>query len=286
MHTTIKTLFHENKTYYDTHADLYEHSSWYYFNRYKSKAVDDELVFCLRQIGKNHMKVLELGPGTGYLASKLVRLSSMDITYTGIEHSSKMARILKRRLNGAFKAFSVISDSVSSDLIRQEIAGSFDLIMGSSILHHLPDYDDVIRELASKLKPGGVMYFVREPVHRHECEPANPVKDIFTLIYRKIDRILLKPAVKRALWPQKVKQPDPKAIAVHMFKNGISLKPFYRLSENGIRVLKIRKYNRSPSSLISFIQNQWFPLTRKDIFGNTLFSIVMRLDDENIICCP
>ena len=69
----LDSYYQANREYDNRNVSKYEASSWYFFNRYKSKMVSRELKKCLSLIGNlNYFRVLEIGPGTGYLLKKLL----------------------------------------------------------------------------------------------------------------------------------------------------------------------------------------------------------------------
>ena len=267
-------MYEKNINYYERNANRYENSSWYFFNKYKDKTLQKELKQCIQLINKDHLTVLEIGPGTGYLLSKLLKIKKISFNYTGIEHSSEMMNILIKRYKNKLRTMETLKASVSAEYIAKNLSGrKFDLIIGSSILHHLPDYNAVIKQLLSLLNLNGVIYFVREPIHKYECADVKRWQSITNHIYESINAIFLKPGVKKILWSKKEKQEDTKDIAIHMFKEGVSIKPFLDLCEADFRLIFLRKYNRRASSFFSFLENKWLKRTRIDIFGNTLFAI-------------
>jgi ubiquinone/menaquinone biosynthesis C-methylase UbiE len=271
---SMETIYEKNIKYYERNARKYEDSSWYFLNKYKNKTLRKELKQCIKYINKDCLSVLEIGPGTGYLLNKLLNIKNMNYKYTAIEHSTEMLKILEERYKNKLNNIEILNASVSVEYVVDHLAGrKFDLIIGSSILHHLPDYDGIINELARLLNLNGVIYFVREPINKYECANAKIYINIFNYIYESINAFFLKPEIKRILWPKKEKQEDTKEIAVHMFKEGISVKSFLDLCKMNYRLIVFRKYNRRASSFFSFVENKWFKWTRKDIFGNTLFAI-------------
>jgi len=271
-------LYAANKAYYERNAGRYEAASWYYFNRYKATAVRGEIRHCVSLlIGRPALRVLEIGPGTGYLLGFLLEEAALPIRYTGIEHSTEMTRILTSRHAARCTEFSVISGSVTAGLLdNMHGAGEFDLVLGSSILHHLPDYEDVVRSLAGLIAPGGLMYFVREPIHRDECATPGVLSRVSEYCFRKADGLLMTPVVRKRLWPAKVKAEDASAIAIQMFRDGVTTRIFRGLENGGFRRIAYRRYNRRVSSFFSFLENKWCAPLRKDIFGNTLYSICLQ----------
>lgn len=264
-----------NKEYYERNAKGYEMSSWYFFNTYKDTCVNNEIKECLNRINKPEIKILEIGPGTGYLLSKIIKHGKNKIDYLGADHSQEMTAVLTDRYKEKVNRMRTHVNSINSktvDLITEK----FDMIIGSSILHHLPDYESVINKLADKTEDGGILYFVREPLGAADCKLSNTVKDILEKIYRNIDFMLLKPFFKKLLWPQKIKQESSKEIAPVMYSKGVSLDIFKKLSEKRFSIISLRTYNRRASSFFSFMENKWLESLRKDIFGNTLFSITLQ----------
>ena len=277
--TQSDDLYAASKDYYNRNAGSYEASSWYFLNRYKDAMVTREIRTCLALIGtREKLKVLEFGPGTGYLLSKLARYSTSPIQFTGFEHSLEMQTIIKERWMKSCECMTFHDSVTESALERIKGQQRFDLVIGSSILHHLPDYEGVVRNGALLLERGGVMYFVREPLHRTECLQDGVVCRMTDCCYRTIGRLLLSPGVKRVLWPRKTKAEDSEIVGVHMYKDGISTLPFRALEQDGFSIAFFRKYNRRPSSMLSRCDNSWLRTFRRDVFGNTLFAIgIVRL---------
>jgi ubiquinone/menaquinone biosynthesis C-methylase UbiE len=271
----MEQFYQENKKYYERNAGNYENSSWYFFNKYKHNSVNKEIQKCVQAINSKKIKVLEIGPGTGYLISKLIKQPGISYDYCGIEHSEEMTAILLSRYKDKFP-IKIYNNSVNADFVQKELKDmKFDLIIGSSILHHLPDYKELIGIFAGLLNENGVMYFVREPIHKNECQPSGFIKNGFASIYGGINNFFMRPRIKQMFWPEKTKQENPTKIGIHMFIEGVSVKPFYELTEKGFHPLFHRKYNRRASSFYSYVENKWLRFLRKDIFGNTLFAIAI-----------
>ena len=270
--------YERNASYYDRNFSRYEASSWYMFNKYKNAAVLKEIRCCLHILrDKPVLRVLEIGPGTGYLLGKVLSISKSYISYKGIEHSKRMSDILFERYGKLCRDITIINESVTGDtLVRILREEKFDLIMGSSILHHLLDYEQIVRRISGNIAEGGVLYFVREPIARDECQSGNFWSDYIEKIYCMTSSLLMTPFIRARLWPGKIKAEDTSNIAFHMFKDGISTKVFRELETQGFIFVFTRRYNRRVSSFLSYVENKWLAPLRKDIYGNTLFSICMR----------
>jgi len=94
-------------------------------------------------------KVLEIGCGTGLFTRKVYNATNAEITATDIsEELLTEARTLLPQ--ATFK----IDDAMNLSFIDN----SFDVVYGSSVLHHL-DFDLSLQEIYRVLKPGGRMVF-------------------------------------------------------------------------------------------------------------------------------
>jgi SAM-dependent methyltransferase len=94
-------------------------------------------------------KVLEIGCGTGLFTEKVLNQTKAEITATDLsEDLLEVAR--KKDLPITFKAEDAMNLSFKNE--------SFDVVFGSSILHHL-DFEKSLNEIYRVLKPGGRLVF-------------------------------------------------------------------------------------------------------------------------------
>jgi SAM-dependent methyltransferase len=102
---------------------------------------------------------LEIGAGTGYFSLNLMRAGVIgEAVCTDV--SPGMLAALER--NAAELGLDV--DTVTCDATALPFSdGSFDLVIGHAVLHHLPDVDRSFREFARVLAPGGTLFFAGEP---------------------------------------------------------------------------------------------------------------------------
>lgn len=264
----MESGYRKNIAYYDRNAGRYEGASPYFRNKYKDSALREELERCVALTGRNQLAVLEIGAGTGYLLSKLVRIKGASYNYTGVEHSPEMTKILLSRYKYRVRNLKVLEASVSVEYLEENLVGNkYDLIIGGSILHQLPDYEEVVRKLSSMLKVNGVMYFAREPIHKRECAGFTRWQRRMNGVCEWIDSVLAK--------PEKAKRMD-----FQVCREGVSRKPFMDLCEADHRRVIYRKYNRRASSLVSYLENRWFRRSRMDVYENTMFSIGIQRQDR------
>jgi len=109
----------------------------------------------LRSFGRS----LELGAGTGYFSLNLLQAGVVsEATCTDI--SPGMVEALAR--NAARLGLDVEAHVADAEDLPFD-DGSFDLVLGHAVLHHLPDLDRAWREIHRVLRPGGVAVFAGEP---------------------------------------------------------------------------------------------------------------------------
>ena len=97
--------------------------------------------------------VLELGCGTGALTKPLLELEP-KLKLCGIDVSPRTIENISARLSEYKRASFEIADS--SRLPYTD--GTFEVVMGNSVLHHVP-LQETIREMHRVLKPSGVIWF-------------------------------------------------------------------------------------------------------------------------------
>jgi len=253
--------YRSNIGYYDLNAGRYESSPAHSSNEHQEAALREELERCVALTGRNQLSVLEIGPGTGYLLGMLVKIKGISYNYTGVDHSTEMTKILLSRYRYRIRNIKVLQASVSAGYIDGTLMGNrYDLILGSSVLHQVPDREEVVRKLSRLLNANGVMFFTREPVHRSECAGSAKWQARANGLYGCLDSLLSK-------------RPEAEGPGSPGFGEGVSRKPFAVLCEGDYRLVVYRRYNRRGSSFVSRVENGWFPRWRVDSFGNTMFSI-------------
>jgi ubiquinone/menaquinone biosynthesis C-methylase UbiE len=105
-------------------------------------------------------RFLEPGVGTGRIALPLVQRGHH---YTGLDLSPMMLDQFRRKLAGiAARPDLVLGDATSLPFK----AASFDVVLTSELLYHVPDWHRALAEIARVLKPDGNYLYCYEEVER------------------------------------------------------------------------------------------------------------------------
>jgi len=140
----------EKEAYFQEGADSGETDPWYAYQRY----VNDQLVF--RHVANRRPgTILFLGAADGIEAAGFHRRHP-EWHLAFIESSDSFRAALNKRFPGA----EVRAPGLDGRMPFAD--GSVDVVCAFSVLHHIANVTDVMRETARTLKPGGE-FFVREP---------------------------------------------------------------------------------------------------------------------------
>lgn len=123
-------------------------------------------------------RVLEVGAGTGQFTTAF--FAAVDARAAVItDVSPEMLEICRRRMGETDHGLAdlLFVTNTGEDLYARP--GSFDLVVGNGVLHHVPDYSEMLRSAARALMPGGVAVLVEPALafHRALVEALVPVLD-------------------------------------------------------------------------------------------------------------
>jgi ubiquinone/menaquinone biosynthesis C-methylase UbiE len=102
---------------------------------------------------------LEIGAGTGYFSLNMLAAGVIEeATCTDISPGMLSA------LRANARALGLAAETVVADAERLPFEdGSFDLVFGHAVLHHIPHLERAFAEIARVLAPGGTLLFAGEP---------------------------------------------------------------------------------------------------------------------------
>ena len=113
---------------------------------------------------------LEVGAGTGYFTLNLLRAGVVRRA-VATDVSAEMLSALR----GSAERLGLEVDTEVCDAAALPFDdGSFDLVFGHAVLHHLPDLSGSFRELRRVLRPGGAIAFCGEPSRHGDRISALP----------------------------------------------------------------------------------------------------------------
>jgi SAM-dependent methyltransferase len=111
------------------------------------------------ELDAGYDRALEIGAGTGYFSLNLM-LSGVVREATCTDISPGMVTTLGE--NAARLGLNVRTARADAESLPFA-AGSFDLVLGHAVLHHLPDLERAFAEFHRVLRPGGRIIFAGEP---------------------------------------------------------------------------------------------------------------------------
>ena len=115
-------------------------------------------------------RALEIGAGTGYFTLNLLRAGTIEEAVATDISSGMLDELRSSATELGLEVETVAAEA--NDLPFPD--GSFDLVFGHAVLHHLPDLDAAFDEFARVLHPGGTLAFCGEPSHHGDRLAAVP----------------------------------------------------------------------------------------------------------------
>jgi ubiquinone/menaquinone biosynthesis C-methylase UbiE len=116
-------------------------------------------------------RVLDIGTGTGNLTAHFLTAGAQ---VTAADISAECLRVVTEKFGATGRLQTSLLDGRG---LHQFADGSFDVAACYSVLHHVPDYLALVREMARVVRPGGVVYIDHE---RHDASwGADPQRDAF-----------------------------------------------------------------------------------------------------------
>jgi SAM-dependent methyltransferase len=148
-----------NTRYHDVAALSYDAKWGIDFGEVGRRQVTAKLAKALGGEPRRFGDVLEIGAGTGYFCLNLAKAGvAGEITATDISPGMLAA------LEANAERLGVEARTVATDAERLPFAdGSFDLVVGHAVLHHIPDLAAASAEFVRVLRPGGTIAFCGEP---------------------------------------------------------------------------------------------------------------------------
>jgi ubiquinone/menaquinone biosynthesis C-methylase UbiE len=159
-----------NVRYHDAAAHGYD-SKWAIdYGEIGGAQVEAKLAKALGSPPRRYDRMLEIGAGTGYFSLNLLRRGIVGAA-TATDISPGMLEVLKKSAG----ELGVEVEAVTADAERLPFPdGSFDLVLGHAVLHHLPHLPVALDECARVLAPDGTLVFMGEPSRHGDRIAALP----------------------------------------------------------------------------------------------------------------
>jgi ubiquinone/menaquinone biosynthesis C-methylase UbiE len=148
-----------NVVYHDYEADQYDEKWSISYDERCVEYARDRFVRMAGTDGWPYPKTLEVGCGTGFFTLNLLLAGVLGEAHV-TDISSGMVRVAER--NARELGLTVHGKVADAERLPYD-DGTFDLVVGHAVLHHIPDVELALREVLRVLKPGGRFVFAGEP---------------------------------------------------------------------------------------------------------------------------
>ncbi len=133
-------------------------------NFYQSKILKSSLkAFCERLSSHPQPHVLDVGCGTGYL---FIPLLMAGCRMTGVDISKEMIHALKSSVPKHKQGLVDLNCNDIEGFIRKDTT-HYEGIVISALLHHLYDYESILKSLCDRLALGGILLIFFEPLKQN-----------------------------------------------------------------------------------------------------------------------
>jgi SAM-dependent methyltransferase len=159
-----------NRRYHDVAAGDYDAKWGIDFGGIGAAQVLGKLTKLLGPHPGPYARSLEIGAGTGYFSLNLLREGVVrEATCTDISPG------MLETLEANAKRLGLEVETAACDAAELPFEdGSFDLVLGHAVLHHLPALERSFAEFARVLRPGGTLFFAGEPSRQGDRIAAWP----------------------------------------------------------------------------------------------------------------
>jgi SAM-dependent methyltransferase len=150
-----------NVRYHDLAAEHYDSKWGINYNEVGQAQVVGKLRKALGHEPGRYERALEIGAGTGYFTLNLLGAGIVGEAVATDISPGMLGRLERSALELGLPVETVACEA--AELPFED--GSFDLVFGHAVLHHLPDLGAAFAEFRRVLRPGGVVAFCGEPSH-------------------------------------------------------------------------------------------------------------------------
>lgn len=233
----------ENKIAHDEEARFYDRQQYYVNLSIHNYYVDKELDIItndLKKLNKDVYSVLDLGAGTGWIVSKIYKYNNFHID--AVDISEKMLELMRDKIGSPANVKVFQMEAFQFLEFATFNKKKYDLIIYSTVLHHLYDYMKVLRMSLPLINNGGYVYILNEPFKK-----PSALEIMDTLLHRLFrSRHGLQYSVLNVLFRNynfKFSKYNKTIAEYHYYRGGIDVaKVFDLLKQNDFRIIKERRY--------------------------------------------
>ncbi len=111
-------------------------------------------------------RVLDVGCGPGFFTREFARRVGDGGTVIAVDLQGEMLRILQEKLGPEGLMSRIRTHQCAPDTLglSPELQGTVDVAFAIFVVHEVPDPRKLFREIASLLKPGGLLFYTEPPV--------------------------------------------------------------------------------------------------------------------------
>lgn len=154
-----KVLIEENIKLHDQVAKIYDARHTEIYNPTEQKRLQIDLTQAFGKVTSISPRMLDFGCGTGNLTEKLLPFGK-EVWATDV--SPRMLEIVEQKHPKYVEKEKLRCFSLSGEFPLPFPDKHFSFIATYSVLHHVPDYLEAVRELCRLLDDGGVLYIDHE----------------------------------------------------------------------------------------------------------------------------
>jgi SAM-dependent methyltransferase len=155
----VERIREANVRYHDLAAAHYDEKWGIAYGRVGQAQVLSKLRKALGHEPAGFSSGLEIGAGTGYFTLNLLRAGALDRAV-----ATDISPGMLASLRASAERLDLPVETACCEAAELPFEdGSFDLVLGHAVLHHLPDLPGAFREFRRVLRPGGRVAFCGEP---------------------------------------------------------------------------------------------------------------------------
>lgn len=248
-----QAIVEQNVAFHEAQARLYDLSHPELTNLYQRVMLRRDLRRVRELLGAVERPLaVDVGAGTGRLSLALAR-AGFDVI--ALDNSPAMLEVLRGRYErirppkGSLRTLVAGAEELDEGLLEDRRP---DLIACSSVLHHLPDYLQVLRRACGLLPAGGCLYVAHEPL------PAQVVgKTLSMRVVGLLDALLRTPQqlYKNAVRARmKLRRPPSAPLMDYHDRQGLDVAAMRGLlAEEGLEIVSERRYKDRKMAVMTLL---------------------------------